>query len=296
MAGFAALELNQSDPQHTNLQRTNLQRSHSRSRHTLYPFVDHQFAESVTVFCDFDGPIVDVSDRYYSTYKLGLVEVQSIYQKQAIALPLNVLSKNQFWQMKQERTPDREIALRSGLCGKQIEQFLQCVQQIVNRVDLLHQDRLQPGVKQALSQLHGQGMSLILVTLRRQSQAVQLLRHFGVAHLFTQIYGANDDEAAYLNQAEHKAQLLSNAISEAGLQPESSYRCNQPYPACPSAWMIGDTEADILAGQAMNISTIALTCGIRSQAYLQRFRPTHFHTDLAAAAAYLLQSGRVAAA
>ena len=26
----------------------------------------------MTVFCDLDGPIVDVSDRYYTTYQQGL--------------------------------------------------------------------------------------------------------------------------------------------------------------------------------------------------------------------------------
>jgi len=285
MARLAALELNRSDSQPTNLQ----------PRHPLHSGAEQRFSQSVTVFCDFDGPIVDVSDRYYSTYKLGLFEIQASYQKQATSLPLHILSKKQFWQMKQERTPDQEIALRSGLRGKQIEQFLECVQQLVNRADLLHQDQLQPGVKQSLLQLHNQGIPLILVTLRRQIQAVQMLRQFGIAHLFTQVYGASDDTAAYLNQAEHKTQLLSNAMTEAGLQPKS-YSHSQLELAHSSAWMIGDTEADILAGQAMNIPTIALTCGIRSQAYLQTFRPTQFHTDLASAARYLLHLGQAAAA
>lgn len=272
MAKLAALELNQLRSQ--------------------YSAPVYEFTEPLTVFCDFDGPIVDVSDRYYSTYKLGLAEVQAAYQEQAITLPLHILSKEQFWKMKQERTPDPEIALRSGLRGKQIDLFLQRVKHIVNQSDLLHQDRLQPGVKRALLKLHNQGIQLILVTLRRQDQAVQLLRQFGLEHLFTQIHGATDDDAAYLNQAEHKTQLLSNAISEARLQSRSLYDCSQP---TLLAWMIGDTEADVLAGQAMNIPTIALTCGIRSQTYLQRFTPTHIHTNLASAAHYLVTFQQVAA-
>lgn len=288
MAGFAALKLNQSYSQH----------------HSL----TYQSSEPVTVFCDFDGPIIDVSDRYYSTYKLGLVEVQAAYQKQAILqkqatlLPLHILSKEQFWQMKQERTPDTEIALRSGLRGQQIELFLQRVRQIVNQADLLHQDHLQPGTRWALLQLHAQNIPLILVTLRLQSQAVQLLRQFGIAHLFTQIHGASDDDAAYLNQAEHKTQLLSNAMTEAGLSsvkvPSAGLPSRSPYDCSQSkhsAWMIGDTEADILAGQTLGMPTIALTCGIRSQAYLQRFMPTHVHSDLASAAHYLVKSAQIAA-
>ena len=62
----------------------------------------------VTLFCDFDGPIVDVSERYYHTYQLGLAEIEAAFPH----LTLHQLSKAQFWQMKQERTPDIEIAMR----------------------------------------------------------------------------------------------------------------------------------------------------------------------------------------
>jgi hypothetical protein len=69
-------------------------------RHTPVPR-SHQ----LTVFCDFDGPIVDVSKRYYSTYQLGLADTQEFYQRQGITLPIQRLQKQQFWQMKQDRVP-----------------------------------------------------------------------------------------------------------------------------------------------------------------------------------------------
>jgi phosphoglycolate phosphatase-like HAD superfamily hydrolase len=85
--------------------------------------------------------------------------------------------------------------------------------------------------------------------------------------------------AAYCNSAQQKTQLLINTLME--------------YPWCGSrphlAWMIGDTEADILAGQAVGIPTIALTCGIRSQSYLERFTPTRIHRDLLSATHYLIE-------
>ena len=139
----------------------------------------------VTLFCDFDGPIVDVSERYYHTYQLGLADIASAYP----ALALSQLSKAQFWQMKQERTPDVEIAMRSGLQGEQIEQFLSRVRQIVNQPELLAQDQIQPGVKWALSLLHERGIRLVLVTLRQQVQATQILREQGLEALFSGIGG-----------------------------------------------------------------------------------------------------------
>jgi phosphoglycolate phosphatase-like HAD superfamily hydrolase len=241
--------------------------------------LQHPFSSSnpPTIFCDFDGPIVDVSDRYYSTYQLGLATVRTAYRAKGVTLPLHLLTKEQFWQMKQERTPDTEIALRSGLTGRQIDLFLKRVIQIVNQPSLLQHDQIQPGVKWALSLLHTQGVELVLVTLRCQEQATRMLQENGLDQLFSQIWGSQDHRVAYANQAQHKTELLTQAMS--CLASKGS-----------PAWMIGDTEADILAGQATGIATIALTCGIRSRNYLQQFAPTHIHSDLLAAAHYLVKA------
>ncbi len=231
---------------------------------------------NLTVFCDFDGPIIDVSDRYYNTYQLALADVQTAYQDKGAPLPLCLLSKTHFWQMKQDRVPDLEIALRSGLRQEQMDYFLQRVCSIVNQPALLHQDHLQPGVRWALELLHSQGVRLVLVTLRSQEQATEILQSYGLANLFTLIRGTQDDTVAYGNAAESKIQLLAEVLQEF------------PHWATEPAWMIGDTEADILAGQASNIPTIALTCGIRSQTYLEKFLPTRIHSELLSAAHYLV--------
>ncbi|MCU0525110.1 MAG: HAD hydrolase-like protein [Elainella sp. Prado103] len=232
-------------------------------------------APALTLFCDFDGPIVDVSDRYYYTYRIGLAEMQMEAARQGVHLPLTCLKKAQFWQMKQERTPDPEIAMRSGLQADQIPQFLDRVREIVNRADLLDRDQLQPGVRWALALLHSQGVRLVLVTLRQEAQARQILRQYRLDGLFSGVWGTRDADAAYLNQADQKAALLEQAMTHAfreGVTP---------------AWMIGDTEADILAGQSVEMPTIGLTCGIRSAAYLQKFQPCRICADLASAAHYL---------
>jgi phosphoglycolate phosphatase-like HAD superfamily hydrolase len=104
------------------------------------------------------------------------------------------------------------------------------------------------------------------------------LRNYGLTRLFSGIYGSSDRDAAYQNQAELKTQLLEKAIAEQSLLAGRAI----------SAWMVGDTEADLLAGQALSIPTIALTCGIRSHFYLKQFNPTCIHSDLLAAAHYLV--------
>lgn len=238
----------------------------------------------MTIFCDFDGPIVDVSDRYYSTYQLGLADTQAIYQAQGKNLPIHILSKVQFWKMKQDRVPDIEIAMRSGLHQEQIEIFLQRVNEIVNQPTLLCKDRLQPGVQWALALLHSQGARLVLVTLRCETQATQILQNYGLARLFSRICGTKDQHAAYWNNTQQKIQLLAQVLTEQkeqGFHPEA-------------AWMIGDTEADILAGQSVEIPTIALVCGIRSYKKLEQFSPTLIHHNLLSAAHQLTGSRQLA--
>jgi phosphoglycolate phosphatase len=235
-------------------------------------------ASELTVFCDFDGPIIDVSERYYQTYQLGLADLQALHQARGETLPIHLLTKEQFWQMKQDRVPDLEIAMRSGLQPHQVDYFLQRVTEIVNQPALLHQDRLQPGVRWALSLLRSQGAKLILVTLRCQNQAIQILESYGLAGLFTEIRGTSDRDAAYRNQAEQKTQLLAQVIGDRHLSAS----------ALESAVIIGDTEADVIAGQVAGISTVALTCGIRSATYLKRFQPDRIHQDLLSTAHYLI--------
>jgi phosphoglycolate phosphatase len=249
------------------------------------PGLPRSLSKLITVFCDFDGPVVDVSDRYYSTYYRALTDTARFYsnlsapRSTATAQPqLTVLTKAQFWQMKQNRIPDRQIAGESGLSDAQIDFFMQRVIEIVNCVDLLQQDKIQPGVTWALGLLKSQGTKLILVTLRDRDEAIGILEKHGLRQLFTDIYGTANSQAAYQNYSEIKTQLLGQAMREHQVSPDR----------LEHSWMIGDTEADVLAGQAMGISTIALTCGIRSLQKLTQLQPTLIKNDLLCAAHYLV--------
>ncbi len=222
-------------------------------------------SKTLTVFCDFDGPLVDVSDRYYNTYQIALDRTYDYYQTHESHFRKTPLSKEQFWQMKQERVCDQEIALRSGLEVQHLPYFLQQVRTIVNDPLLLRKDKFHQGVNWALARLHSEGICLVVVTLRCQEQVTQLLSNYGLLRLFSGVYGTSDETIAYPNNVECKTALLKQAVAEQG----SKQDC-----------MIGDTEADILAAQAVGIRAIALTCGIRSFSYLQQFNPDHIESNL----------------
>ncbi|EDX86721.1 haloacid dehalogenase-like hydrolase, putative [Synechococcus sp. PCC 7335] len=232
------------------------------------------------VFCDFDGPIVDVSERYYQTYRQGLRAIASIHVQQTrTTLPISPLSKRHFWQMKQDRMADIEIAIRSGIPATWFEPFIEQVKQIVNHPSLLLCDRIQPSAQAALRHLRQSNIRLVLVTLRHPQQVNAFLQQQGVAHLVDEVYGLFDMNAAYVNRVEQKCELLAQAIAQ---QKVKGYRTH-------TSWMIGDTEADIIAARGMGLSAAALTCGVRSKAYLQKLEPTAIYDELLSAAKAAVQ-------
>lgn len=226
-------------------------------------------APGMTLFCDFDGPIVDVSGRYYNTYRLALARTRRNHRKCGNAIQLTPMSKGEFWHMKQVRIPDQEIALRSGLRSEQIDDFLSQVKEIVNCCPgLLRRDALQPQVPAALQLLKAQGIKPILVTLRCETQVQAFLKRHGLQDAFAGIYGTQDSHAAYANYTDLKTSLLSQALEDHG-NPEID-------------WMVGDTEADVIAAQRLGLPAIALSCGIRSQKYLSNLQPTSLQPNLLA--------------
>lgn len=239
--------------------------------------------QDFVLFCDFDGPIVDVSERYYHTYQLGLSTVQATYEaQQGQPLSLTPLSKDQFWWMKQNKVADIEIATRSGLPIHLVDTFMAQVTRIVNHPHLLRWDQPQVDANYAIAQIKRTGARLVLVTLRHPRQVKSFLQANDLSQYIDQIFGASDIHAAHANRTEHKVELLKLAIAS---QQEQGYRTED-------SWMVGDTEADIVAGQTTGIKTLALTCGIRSQAYLKRFNPNQMRPSLISGLADILPNRR----
>lgn len=236
----------------------------------------------ITVFCDLDGPLIDVSRRYYKTYKLAIAETQYHYQTLGQTLQLDPISEGRFWRMKRERIPDIDIAARTGFQDEQIEFFLNTVKGLVNQPLLLQEDQLQDWAIESLESLKAAGASLSLVTLRAHDQAIQILKRFGIYHHFDYVRGARDELAAYENYADYKTSILVNLLNTMNLETRDA------------VWMIGDTEADVKSAQATGIGQIALSCGMRSIEYLQRLEPTCVFDDLSQATQYLMETYQVA--
>ena len=222
------------------------------------------------IITDFDGPIMDLSDRYYHVYQLCLERVKLPEQ------PIRILSQAEFWADKRDRTPEQQIGIKSGLTGVQAQKFKELRDSHAHRLEYLKLDRVIPGAIETLAQIRAGGIELIVMTLRRTSELNIAFEQYGLGQFFPthHRYCLADD---YLKQGDilDKQILMAQAMADLDYQPDT--------------WMIGDTETDILAARSQGIRSIGVLSGIRNHHQLSHYQPDKITTDLAAALRHLYQ-------
>ncbi|MBD2460841.1 HAD family hydrolase [Oscillatoria sp. FACHB-1407] len=225
----------------------------------------------IRIITDFDGPIMDVSERYYRVYRFCLDTVQHPGQ------PLTILSKPQFWQLKRSQVPERQIGLMSGLDESQAEQFAQLRRQTVHTLPYLKYDTPVAGAIATLERLQNQSqIDLVVMTLRRVRELQDAFDRYDLARFFAsdRRYCLSNDYVK-TTDVQDKPLLMQQALAE--LIPVSQ------------TWMIGDTEADIIAAKTHGIQIIAVLCGIRDRTQLLQYQPDWIVNNLSEATDLALQ-------
>ncbi|MEW6606251.1 MAG: HAD hydrolase-like protein [bacterium] len=193
------------------------------------------------IYIDLDGPILDVSEKYYAVYRYILGKTAP-----------NILSKDAYWEMKKNRVPSEEIFKESGVELSQ-EISLHRWKQLIETPEFLKYDIMWPWVPDVLKTLYN-NYSLILITLRNSYEnLIDELRDFEILDFFKTILTEKDNGGSLYT----KKRLLEN------------------YPEFipVSSIIVGDTEVDILAGKELNIKTIAVLSGIRNRELLESLCP-----------------------
>ncbi len=221
---------------------------------------------------DFDGPIMDVSERYYRVYQYCLNEVQRTGQN------LAGLSKEEFWQLKRDCVPERQIGRLSGLDEEEAKTFSSLRRQTVHTLPYLQYDRPIPGALEVLEKVQKQGIDLVVMTMRRVSELALALEKYDLGRFFSpeRRYCLSDDYIK-TKDIEDKPLLMRKALQE--LSPVSD------------TWMVGDTEADIIAAKTYNIKVVAVLSGIRNLSQLERYEPDFIVNNLAEAVDLITKGG-----
>jgi phosphoglycolate phosphatase-like HAD superfamily hydrolase len=221
------------------------------------------------IITDFDGPIMDLSDRYYHVYQLCLERAKEVDR------PISILSQAEFWEYKRAQIPERQIGIESGLTATQAELFKQLRDRHAHQLQYLPLDRVVPGAIAALERIQSAGSELFVMTLRRTCELEPALARYDLGRFFPseRRYCLADDYRKH-GDISAKTQLMDRAILE--------------LPGDENTWMIGDTEADIIAAQTHHIKVIAVLSGIRNLDRLTRYQPDKIVPNLAAAVDFIL--------
>lgn len=218
---------------------------------------------------DFDGPIVDVSERYYQVYQYCLTTIARPGQT------ITPLTKPEFWSLKRSRIPETQIGINSGLDDSQAQDFAQLRRITVHTMPYFQHDLIISCARAALQKLQSTGVELVVMTMRRTRELDFALSNYGLDGFFRpeQRYCLANDYVKTQDIAD-KTLLMQKAMQE--LPPDQT-------------WMLGDTEADILAAQSQNLPAIAVLSGIRDQTQLSAYSPNYILDDIAAATDLILE-------
>ena len=218
---------------------------------------------------DFDGPIMDVSDRYYRVYQQCLAETQRLGQ------PVRELPKAEFWDMKRARVPETEIAILSGLDAAQSRDFAQKRRDTVHTLPYMIYDRPVPGALETLEKVQRAGVDLAVLTMRRVSELDEAFNRCNLGQFFPEnrCYCLPND---YVKTGDVKDKLLLMAKALAELPPASD------------VWMVGDTEVDIIAAKTHGVKVIGVLCGIRDRTQLEMHQPDLIANNLSEAVEIIL--------
>jgi phosphoglycolate phosphatase-like HAD superfamily hydrolase len=221
---------------------------------------------------DFDGPIMDVSERYYRVYRFCLETTR--YPDQ----PVKELTKSQFWELKRSQVPEKQIAFLSGLDETQAQAFHQLRHQTVHTEPYFQYDTLIPEAIAALIKAQQAGVDLVVMTMRR-------VRELGYAFAkyssLNEIFPPNrryclSNDYVKTGDIQDKPLLMARAMTE--------------LPQVASTWMVGDTEADITAAKTHGIYVVAVESGIRDRTQLEIYQPNLIVKDLTSTIDLLLSS------
>jgi len=190
------------------------------------------------IFWDLDGPILDVSDKYYSVYRDILLENN-----------MQVLPKKEYWTLKKSQS-----TLFAILSKTNSEEFIDSFKDLwlkrIETHDYQKLDKLQNGVFNILKSCK-KNNDLVLVTLRKKRN--RLLQQL--------------DE---LNLKDYFETILS---SSENIKPRWKIKYNLIYEYLngkikDNHLLIGDTETDIIAGNNLGFVTVGVLCGIRDSSLL----------------------------
>ena len=197
------------------------------------------------IFFDLDGPLLDVSEKYYQVYLNILFENG-----------FECISKTKYWENKRNKVKEN-ITLSESNAFDFYEKYKKIRFERIETLEYLKYDLLQKNVKDVLEQVKKK-RELHLVTLRHDRNNLLVeLETMGLKNYFQSILSSGEDiEPKWMI----KYKLIKENFSDSFSKED---------------FFIGDTETDIQAGKNLGMTTITVLSGIRSKEHLKKQNPDY---------------------
>lgn len=194
------------------------------------------------VFLDLDGPILDVSRRYYRVYREGCRQYG-----------LSALDRSEYWRAKRAGLRNVELirCQHPDADESALERFSDYWLDHIEDPEALRSDRVHPGATEAISAL-GERRRRFLVTLRRHRPALlEQLDRLGLRSLFRTVLSGHGSDGRDV-----KVELIEDAPARAA-----------------GGLVVGDSGTDLGAGRELGMVTVGVRNGIRNSELLSRHDP-----------------------
>jgi phosphoglycolate phosphatase-like HAD superfamily hydrolase len=191
---------------------------------------------------DLDGPLLDVSERYYRLY-CDLLRARG----------LAPLAKRSYWAMKRRRVPEETIFERSGGRAAGAAEYARARVAEIEDERYLLLDRTWPPVPALLRYLSRRARVILASARRFRPRLQSELDRLGIAPYLDDVLSV---PPSLESLAERKAARVRAALGE----PRAG-------------WLVGDTETDVRAGRLLGLRTVAVSFGIRRAAELSQLAP-----------------------
>ena len=202
------------------------------------------------IIFDLDGPILDVSEKYYRVYSDILINNDD-----------SPLSKDEYWSLKRSKTSNK-IILNKSNAKININQFFSEWKKNIELSEYIVYDKIQNGAYTILQNL-SQQLELVLITLRSSKENLIVeLENLKLIEYFSYIY---TPEFEITPRWKMKKDLIDKYLSD-----KIGNNC----------LMVGDTETDVIAGKNAGIITISITNGIRNPDIIINENPTHIFPNI----------------
>lgn len=185
-----------------------------------------------TIFIDLDGTVTDsgegcVNGIRYMFKNIGYSDYEESKLKEFVgpAVKKHLISAYGFSQRQADEAYPfyREYLLSKGI----------------------YENRLYDGIVEALLSIKQTGKPIYIATSKPEQQALIVLEHFGIRHLFSGVFAARHEQGIF-----EKSEVLEYAVKAIGK------------PECPV--MVGDRFYDIIGGKHVGFDTIGVLYGYGS--------------------------------